>query len=305
MTTRHLVAVIVGLALTGGAASAQDEPTQPPTGSPAGDQPAPQAASPSPDQTPEQGDLPSPESLFERHIEAIGGWDAIRAITNRHIKGRIRNEKQGFLARLELWAEMPNKERVLVQVPGQGELDTWYDGQVGWRVRGDEYQLVTGDSLVDLSMTADFLGEADYAVRYAELKTIDRRDFKEGREVYRVAYKAKNGKQGIILFDTESGLIDGSLTTMTLKTRDVSGQMQSILVLEDYKDFGGMLWPTKIRQVTPNGETVITYRTVEVNVDDMPDFTRPAEVDKLVAEEAEKAEQGPEPEPEAEPDSDG
>ena len=299
MTVRNLIAAVLGLSLTCGLAGAQDAPAQP--------APEPPAATPDqPRAEPGAEELPGPESLFEKHVEAIGGWDAVRAIKNRHIKGRIRNEKQGFLARLEIWAETPDKQRILMQVPGQGELDTYYDGGVGWRTRDGNYALVTGDALNDLALTADFLGEAGYAERYTDLKTLDRKDYDmKGREVYRVAYKSRFGKQGIILFDTESGLVVGSLTTMTLETHDVSGQMQTILVLEDYKDFGGVLWPTRVRQVTPNGETIITYRTVEVNVDDMPGFTRPAEVEKLLAEEAKKAEQGPEPDSAPAPDSDG
>ncbi len=224
-------------------------------------------------------DLPSAESLFEKHVEAMGGREALEKITSREITGRIRSDDQNFLARLHMWSAAPNKMRTDVDAPGMGKTSTVFDGDVGWRVANDTHQLIVGDQLVDLALTADFYGEASYEGRYKRIETLDKAVFND-RQVYRVKCQAHSGKLSVVLFDAETGFVIGAQTTM----HTAKGRVQVVLVLLDYEDIGGMMWPKNIIQVTPEGETRISYRKFVVNEVDESVFERPEEVDALVTE---------------------
>jgi len=225
-----------------------------------------------------ESDLPSAESLFEKHIEAMGGREAIESITSREITGRVRNDTQNFLARIHIWSVAPDKLRTEVDAPGMAMTTTVYDGEIGWKLSDDNYQLVVGDALVDLTATSDFFGEANYKERYKEIVTLGKAVFND-REVYRVGCRAKSGKKSIAIFDVETGFVVGAQTTII----SGGGPVQAILVLSDYEDIGGMMWPRNIIQITPGGETFISYRKIEINEIDDTMFERPTEVDELVA----------------------
>jgi hypothetical protein len=226
-------------------------------------------------------ELPSAESLFEQHRELVGGDEAFENVSSREIKGRVRNDEAGFLARIHIWAVAPNMIRTDVDAPGVPARSTIYDGEVGWVSVDGKHRLVEGMELVDLALTADFFGEANYKERYKEMETIGVGTFTE-REVYIVECVSKGGKRSRTLFDTETGFVVGAQTSMTSE----AGAMPAFLILEDYEDIGGMLWPTTIIQATGGGETVISAREITVNEVDESVFERPEAVDKLLAEKA-------------------
>ena len=140
-----------------------------------------------------------------------------------------------------------------------------------------------GDQLIDLQLTSDFFGEANYKERYKRMETVDKAIFNE-REVYRVKCQSQAGKLSVAMFDVETGFVIGAQTTMTSD----EGAKPTILALLDYEDIGGMMWPKNIIQFTPDGETRISYREITVNEVDESVFDRPEAVDQLAEQYEEK-----------------
>ncbi|TVQ63613.1 MAG: hypothetical protein EA378_01640 [Phycisphaerales bacterium] len=225
--------------------------------------------------------LPSPQDLFERHIEAIGGRDKVFAPTTRRLTGRFEMVPsqpggQTFRARLQMVQEAPDKLRFELNVPGQPSIVTVFDGEIGWASSSEgRYEIVLGPQLIDLALSAQFYGEADYEKRYAAFGDVERVMVND-EPAYRVAYQTRFGKPGAVIFDAESGL-----ATVFQTVQSVGEEQGMMLVqLEDYRPVGddGPLFPRRVVQTTPTSVTTLTYRTVDHELDADPDWTRPEAV---------------------------
>lgn len=270
------VLVMSGLSCLGGWAAAGDDPAS-------GLEAAPEVLpAPSSGQA-----LPTPKELFERHIEAIGGREKVFAPTTRQLSGRfemVPSEpgQPAFRARLTMIQQAPDKLRFELNVPGQPAMVTMFDGEIGWASQGESgYGLIFGPQLIDLALSAQFYGEADYEKRYAgfgEVATVLIND----RPAYRVPYQTRFGKPGAIMFDRETGLATVFQTLQTIG----EDQVMMLIQLEDYRPVGenGPKFPRRVVQTTPIAVTTLTYRTVTHELDAEPDWTRPAAIQKQFEE---------------------
>ena len=81
---------------------------------------APAPAAPSPAAS--QAAVPPADEILDRYREAIGGEAAVRKHTARSVKGTFEIPAQGIKGDLALFAAAPNLIRVIVTLPGLGEL---------------------------------------------------------------------------------------------------------------------------------------------------------------------------------------
>jgi hypothetical protein len=90
--------------------------------------------------------VPTLEEVLERHIEAVGGREAIEKLTTRVLTGRVVTdlptrqppvyESNGFV----IYAKVPGKY-LYVQQSARGTHRDGYDGRVCWRRAGEEIEL--------------------------------------------------------------------------------------------------------------------------------------------------------------------
>lgn len=222
-------------------------------------------------------ELPTADELFERHIEAIGGRDAVFAQTSRRISGIYTGPPFEFPVRLTIWQDAPNRFHLRLAEPAGATMDVGFDGKTGWRaVSGASAQKLEGQDLAELRQTADFYGEANYSVRYPERQTVGTATLGD-KSVYVVAVKTIDGRELFVMFDTETGLFTGTRS----KFADPSGAVREMIsVISEYEDAGGVLYPRRIEQLIGGLEKRITYeyRKVEVDVpDDGHDYSMPGD----------------------------
>lgn len=243
--TTALLAFVLSTLLAGGIVSAQDESAGQPEA------------------------LPAAEQVLEDYIEAIGGRDVVETHRNRVFHGVHYSPANETYQVLTLWAERPNRLFARVEVPGIGTTIRATDGEVVWgsNLDGPVFEITEAEK-VEFLDSAIFAGEADYQERYSELRT-SRVIPMSGRDSYQIDFVTTSGLRGACYFDVETKLLVARLVA----SEDGSSPF---IFLGDYQEFDGLLLPT--RQQQQQDQQVIsefTFRKIEVNVDEMPEFAMP------------------------------
>ncbi len=202
---------------------------------------------------------PPAESIVARHIEAIGGVEAYKAVKSIHARGRLEIPAQGIVAAFELFTARPAQMLYVVTVPGIGRIENGYDGQVGWSINpiaGPE--LLTGRQLGEVAEDAWFDSPLHETARVSDLTTLDQTVF-DGRPAWRVRVVFRTGREQIEFFDVETGLLIGSEASRATP----QGIVPTVNVLRNYQKFGGILQATTFVQRAMGFEQVVTLTSCE------------------------------------------
>jgi hypothetical protein len=267
MQSRSMVPILVAVSLGGvwalPAAARQEvkpTPAQPPAVKPAA-----------------EGTLPTGEELFKRHIAALGGEEALRAEKNRVTKGRLQPKGQPSTGQITILRVAPNRMYSTLDLPGVVTIETWCDGERAWvRDSNSGARVLTGEALADTKRSADFLGEANYKDRYTEIKTVGREKL-EGRDVFAVEGTTPSGRKRMLYFDAEKGLLIGIKSL----SPDKRPELDSLVLLGEYKQFGAVMQPTRIVQRIGPDETVTVFTSIDANVAPMRSVEPPDEIRNL------------------------
>ena len=76
--------------------------------------------------------LPAGASLTAKHVDAIGGAEAIRAITSMRATGVTELPVQNVKGTFEMLSGRPAKSVLRLELAGIGKAETGYNGTVGW-----------------------------------------------------------------------------------------------------------------------------------------------------------------------------
>lgn len=228
-----------------------------------------------------QGDVPTAEALFEGHVEAIGGREAISAHKNRVVYGSIDFDGEGTQI-LIIYQQAPNLMRYTAESPGQFTITRGFDGENPWGI-GPNGQPVAiaeeSDEARDLRFNAVFAGDAAYKTQYSSMRSNERTLF-DNKPVFAVDVQTFSGLSQRIFFDVESKLIVG-------KTQVVQGSegtpTELLFIYDEYTEYEGVKLVSKQRQILSGKVNTITTHFVEVNVDDLPSFTAPTAAEASAA----------------------
>lgn len=227
-------------------------------------------------------ELPPAEELFERYIETIGGRDALDAHRTREIKGTFRGRPFTGAARLTMQAEVPNKLHVVIEEPLGFRFEMCYDGETVWeRANDNPPREVIGARAIEFIESSDFFGEAQYKDRYTSYQTIGSGAMGDVN-VYVVEAVSHNSRQRRLLFDADTGLFIGEQNQVARLNPELRKYELRVteIVLGDYTEFDGVLYPTSQRQkvVGDDAESVFEYTSIKVNLDEPFDFSPPEDM---------------------------
>ncbi len=262
------------------------QPASPPKQAPA---PAPRQAPAAPKQAPaskdqpaqpdeKQGTLPSARSIIDRHVKAIGGRDAILAHSSSHASGTMTVAGSEITGVLDIYGAKPDKSLVKINLGGIGDVLDGFDGVHAWTLSpmmGP--MLVSGKELEEKKFDADFYSELHEDSRYQSMKTVEKSTF-EGRPCYKVSLVRKGGGEDFDYFDVETGLKAGAVATR----ESPMGPMAVTQVQADYKEFGGLLVPTTMKQTAMGVEQVLKITSVEFDTVPPSMFEPPAQIKALI-----------------------
>ena len=153
-----------------------------------------------------------------------------------------------------------------------------YDGKTAWIVApGQGAQVLDSTTATELKAQADFFGDYYDPARIKSAETVEITDF-EGQRCYKVRLVHKDESEAFIYLDSASGFRVGQTQTAKMMGQEV----QSTMLMSDYKDFGGIMIPTKRVQKLPMAEVVMNISNVEFDNVDPTTYALPDAVKALV-----------------------
>lgn len=222
--------------------------------------------------------LPSARSILDKHVEAIGGRQAVLSHSSTFARGTLSMPAAGITGTLEVYGAKPNRTLVKSSIPGVGQLVEAFDGTHAWTISPmTGPMLLEGKALEDKRLDADYYGDLRSADRYKSMTTLEMTDF-EGRPCYKVRLVRKTGREDIEFYDVTTGLKAGTITSRETPM----GSMTVTTVEQDYRQFGNLKQPTMVSAQIAGAKQVITITSVEYDNVPASVFEMPAEIKALL-----------------------
>ncbi|MGH7505583.1 MAG: hypothetical protein ACRELX_08015 [Longimicrobiales bacterium] len=222
--------------------------------------------------------LPSAQQLVDRHVEAIGGREAVLAPQSMLSKGQFSIPTAGLAGDLEIYQAQPNMSFTRVNISGLGEIRTGYNGEIGWTINPMEGPRVMEG--MELAALKDEAGTESIlrGPKFVEsMETVEQTSM-NGEVCYKVKVVWKSGRESFDCYAVDSGLLIG----MQLRNASPMGVIDVTVLLSDYKEFGDVSMPTRMSQQMMGQEQVFTISSVEFNMVDRGVFELPVEIRALV-----------------------
>ena len=207
---------------------------------------------------------PEAQNVFDRHVEALGGEENLKAIKTVKISGSFSMAAMGISAKSIMIQKEPNLFYVEQDIPGMGKMKQGYDGNRGWA--SDPMQgtrAITGPELEELLENNDIHSDLNMADRYESAQVLP----SEGELSVRVSGKRKrNGSTDTLYFSKESGLL------LRMETTSITpqGTLPMSIILGDYVERSNVKMPVSLTMTTGGMEIVMTFESVELN-SEIPD----------------------------------
>jgi hypothetical protein len=223
-------------------------------------------------------DLPSAESILDHFVEVTGGKTAYEARKTEITTGRLEFAAAGVRGAIVQYAAAPDRYYSSLDIEGIGKVEMGVTDGVAW-----EKSALMGARIKQGDEKAQALREAHMNATYhwrdlyskAETTGVETVN---GEECYKVVLMPREGKPETMFFGKKSGL----MWKTTLVAASPMGDITADVFAAEYKDFGGVLVPSKITQKAAGQEFTTTIESVKVNETIAPErFDLPAEIKAL------------------------
>lgn len=217
-------------------------------------------------------------AVYERLIEVTGGRAALERYTSTRAVGEFSMPAQGLGGDLEVFAAAPNRLFIRVDIAGFGQVRQGYDGDVGWSINPAVGPMVLeGTMLHQMRQQADFFGPLNMEAYVDSARVVEETAF-AGKQCQKVRLVTKWGEEYFEFYDVATGFPVGVVRTQ----ESPMGPVEATTVLSEFKDFGGIMIPTKTVQTTMGMDQIITVTDVEFDTVDPSVFALPKEIQALI-----------------------
>lgn len=222
-------------------------------------------------------DLPEARVLVERHLDAMGGRDAVLARLDGSMTGRFEIPTAGLSGTLTSAFRSPDHRVIRIEVPGVGEILSGYDGQVLWAM--DPF---TGPRILEGSERERDLEQSSRGALVRDPEAVGSMETMalvelDGRPCYQVRIGWPSGAESMDCYDVESGLLLGSETT----NESPMGEMEVVSLYQDYREVGGVIMATRTVQRVMGQEQVLIFESYDPTPPSDEQFTLPPAVQAL------------------------
>lgn len=194
---------------------------------------------------------PEAEQIVERHIQAVGGREALERLKSRVSTGVCTLPLQGIKGKVTIYEEAPDKRSMEVSIPSMGMMKFVYDGKRGWMqhpLMG--FVEIEEPTLSSLRREYDFYRMIRYKELFARMDYKGTIDTAQGA-INIIEFTSPDGYQEEMHFDVKSGLlVFGSGTE-----------------LGDYRQVGEVKVPFLMRLWVAGLEVVMQFEQVSHNVE--------------------------------------
>ena len=249
-------------------ALAQSSQQKPPTG-----QPAAKPTDPKPADAKPADAMPTIDQILDKFVQALGGKAAIEKLTSRVSKGNFEIPAMGAGGPIEMYAKAPNKNLVIINIPGFGTIQQGFNGTVAWAQEPTSgLRELSGAELASAKRDAEFYADIKFKEMYSKM-TVKGKEKVGEKEAYVVEAIPTEGAPQKIYFDTQSGLV----LRQDREVESPQGKMPVEVYLEDYKEVDGIKLPFTVKQVTPSISFTIKIQEIKHNVPvDDAKFNKPS-----------------------------
>jgi carboxyl-terminal processing protease len=150
---------------------------------------------------------PEAEQIMERHIQAVGGREALERLKSRVSIGVCSLPLQSITGKVTIAEEAPDKRSMEVNIPDMGVMKFVYDGQRGWMqhpLMG--FMQIEEPMLSSLRREYAFYRMTRYKELFARIDYKGARDTAQGR-VNVIELTSPEGYPEEMHFDVKSGLL--------------------------------------------------------------------------------------------------
>jgi hypothetical protein len=231
--------------------------------------------------------LPKAETILDRYVEVTGGKEAYQKRHTEIATGTVEFAAAGLKGTVTRYSAEPDKNYSTLEIEGVGKIEMGVTGGVAWeksammgaRVKSGEEK---AQAVRESTMNAPLVWRKLYSKAVTEgVEPVS------GEDCYKVVVTPAEGKPETMYFEKKSGL----LVKVNTVAVNQMGEIPVDISVSDYRDFSGILTPTKTVQKAGGQEFSITLQSVKVNEEIPADrFEPPAEVKALVDKSAPRAE---------------
>lgn len=223
-------------------------------------------------------DLPSAESILDRHVEVTGGREAYEKRTYNVAHGKMEMGAVGVSGELTSYAK-PGLQYIVIELAGVGKIEQGIKDGIAWEnniLQGP--RIKTGDERTSALRDAMLNAPIHWRKIYPTVETVGIESI-NGEDAYRVLQTPAEGSAVTTYYSVETGLAIKLATTVI----NPMGNIPVEAVMSEYKEFEGVLSPTKLIQTVAGQTITITIVSMEANVD-IPDerFDLPEAVQALL-----------------------
>lgn len=222
--------------------------------------------------------LPAAADLLARYIEAIGGREALLAHETTRTKGTFSMPAAGLRGEMDIVTGSPNRMVARITIPGLGAILNGFDGEVGWAkdpMMGA--RILQGEELKTMRDQSHELASLRDSSVVVSMETIERTEI-DGRSCYKVRVSWRSGRESFDCYSVETGLMVASIHVQ----ESPMGSVEMTSVMSDYKEFGGIVMPTRIVQRAAGTEQIMVIDSVEYDAVDASAFEPPPEIKALL-----------------------
>jgi len=224
--------------------------------------------------------LPSASAVIAKYVAAIGGKDEVMKVTSLKQTATMDVPAIGLSASMEMYSAAPNKMSAKTNIPGMGEMQSGYNGTVAWDINPMQGpRLLADKELVNTADNADFYANLLYSPEhFASMETVGDTTI-NGEKAFKLKMIRKaTQKESTSYFSATSGLLLAGVTTQDSQM----GTLTVTSTMSDYKQFGGLLMPTKLETQMGPQKMIVTIKDVTINGATESAFSVPDQVKPLI-----------------------
>ncbi|WP_405282710.1 hypothetical protein V3331_12085 [Gaopeijia maritima] len=223
-------------------------------------------------------DLPPAQEVIDRYVEAIGGRAAATAEISTQASGSFEVPAMGLTGTLVTVNAPDGAMAMKVTVPGMGDILSGYTGEVGWSMDPmTGARLLEGGELTSMEEQADPRYRVRDAALFQSVETVGENEF-EGDACWEVQYTWISGRVTNECFSKDSGLMVASISMQ----ESPMGEVEVVSLMQNYEQFGDLLYPTLLRQQMMGQEQVMRLTEVRVGDVDLQLLVPPTAIQTLI-----------------------
>jgi serine/threonine protein kinase len=194
------------------------------------------------------------DTILARYVQALGGEQALKAVSSRVATGSFEIPSAGISGTAEIYQKAPNKNLLIVSIPGIATTRRGFNGSVGWEEDAEgKVNRLSGKELASMQRTSGFYRELNLRADYTNM-TLAGQEKVDGKDAFVIVATLSDGSEEKLCFDRQSGLL--------LRTDETGEKGTTQTFLSDYRTMDGIKIPFSYRQV--DTQTVATIRIKEV-----------------------------------------